>query len=672
MQELPLIIKDGWLSPYKGAIEATYNKFNDLVDFINDSKEGIVNYAGNHLFFGLHPSDDGWVFREWAPNAERLYLVGDFSEWKPNEAYKLQRKDHGVWEIFLSDQTLKHGDYFKLFVEWNTGHGFRIPAYANRVVQDPNTLLFSAQVWNPETSFQWNDQDFHPDFPNPLIYETHVGMAQEEGKVGTFDEFTEKILPRVRDAGYNVIQLMAIQEHPYYGSFGYHVSNFFAPSSRFGTPEELKKLVNKAHEMGLAVIMDIVHSHAVKNEEEGLARFDGTIDQYFYPGARGFHTAWDSRCFDYGKPEVMQFLLSNCRYWMEEFHFDGFRFDGVTSMLYTHHGLEKAFSGYDDYFDGSRDENAIVYLMLANHLIHKIKPGAISLAEEMSGYPGTGTPPEDGGLGFDFRLSMGIPDFWIKQIKELADEEWSMGTIFHELTQRRPEEQTISYTESHDQALVGDKTIIFRLADKEMYDKMSKDTPSLIIDRAIALHKIIRLVTITTANGGYLNFMGNEFGHPEWIDFPREGNNWSYKYARRQWKLADDPALKYEWLKTFDQAMLHTIKDQKTLAPWPVYLNLANEGDKILAFNRGNFLMVFNFHPSASFPDYGIPAAPGKYRIILNSDRSDFGGFDRIDQQQLYFTEPIGGNPNNGHQLKLYIPNRTGLVLKKIPTPRVH
>ena len=672
MQELPLIQKDGWLSPYKGAIEATYHKFNDLVDFIKDSNEGIVNYAGNHLFFGLHPYSDGWVFREWAPNADKLYIVGDFSDWKPHEAFQLQRKDHGIWEIFLSKQTLKHGDYFKVFVEWNTGEGFRIPAYANRVVQDPHTLLFSAQVWCPETTFRWNDQDFHPDFPHPLVYEAHIGMAQEEGKVGTYDEFTEKILPRVRDAGYNVIQLMAIQEHPYYGSFGYHVSNFFAPSSRFGTPEELKKLVNRAHEMGLAVIMDIVHSHAVKNEEEGLARFDGTIDQYFYPGDRGFHTAWDSRCFDYGKPEVMQFLLSNCRYWMEEFHFDGFRFDGVTSMLYTHHGLEKAFSSYDDYFDGSRDENAIVYLMLANHLIHKIKPGAISLAEEMSGYPGTGMPPEDGGLGFNFRLSMGIPDFWIKQIKELTDEAWNMGIIFHELTQRRPEERTISYTESHDQALVGDKTIIFRLADKEMYDKMSKETPSLIIDRAIALHKIIRLVTITTANGGYLNFMGNEFGHPEWIDFPREGNNWSYKYARRQWKLADDPSLKYEWLNTFDQAMLHTVKEQKILKPWPAYLNLANEGDKILAFNRGNFLMVFNFHPSASFPDYGIPAAPGKYKIILNSDRSDFGGFDRIDQQQMYFTEPIGGNPNNGHQLKLYIPNRTGLVLKKIPTPRVH
>jgi 1,4-alpha-glucan branching enzyme len=497
-------------------------------------------------------------------------------------------------------------------------------------------------------------------------------MAHEEEKIGTFKEFAEDILPRIQKAGYNVIQLMAIQEHPYYGSFGYHVSNFFAPSSRFGTPEELKSLVNRAHEMGMAVIMDIVHSHAVKNEEEGLSRFDGTLDQYFYPGDRGFHPAWDSRCFDYGKKEVMMFLLSNCRYWIEEYHFDGFRFDGVTSMLYTHHGLEKAFTSYHDYFDGSRDQNALVYLMMANHLIHKIKPGAITIAEEMSGYPGTGAPPEDGGLGFNFRLSMGVPDFWIKLIKELPDESWNMGIIFHELTQHRPEERTISYTESHDQALVGDKTIIFRLADKEMYDFMSKDKPSLIIDRAIALHKIIRLVTLTTANGGYLNFMGNEFGHPEWIDFPRAGNNWSYKYARRQWRLADDKNLKYEWLGAFDQAMIRTVVEQNILSPLPVYLNLANEGDKILAFNRGNFLMVFNFHPTRSFPDYGIPVAPGKYKIILNSDKHEFGGFDRVDQQQLYFAQPVGENPANGYQLKLYLPNRTGLVLRKIPTPRVH
>lgn len=672
MDRLSLLEKDGWLSPFQGAIEARHMEFTDFLEEIGDSHDGILNFAANHHFLGLHRYSDGWVFREWAPNAKRIFLIGDFSEWQPHDTYRLQQKDNGIWEIFLPSNTLKHKDFYKLHVEWEFGSGQRIPAYAARVIQDPHTLIFSAQVWQPDPSFTWTDDDFIAAFKHPVIYEAHVGMAQETEQVGTYKEFTNNTLPRIKEAGYNVIQLMAVQEHPYYGSFGYHVSNFFAPSSRFGTPEDLKELVNKAHEMGIAVIMDIVHSHAVKNEEEGLSRFDGTLDQYFYPGDRGFHTAWDSRCFDYGKKEVLAFLLSNCRYWMEEFHFDGFRFDGVTSMIYHHHGLEKAFTSYDDYFDGSQDTNALKYLMLANHLIHKINPRAISIAEEMSGYPGTGAPPEDGGLGFNFRLSMGVPDFWIKLIKELPDEGWSMNTIFHELTQHRPEERTISYAESHDQALVGDKTIIFRLADKEMYDFMSKETPSLIIDRAIALHKLIRMVTLTTANGGYLNFMGNEFGHPEWIDFPREGNNWSYKYARRQWQLADDKNLKYEWLAAFDRAMVHTIVDNQILTPLPVYQNMANEGDKVLAFNRGNYLMVFNFHPSESFPDYGIPVAPGKYKIMLNSDRPEYGGFDRIDQNPVYFSEPVGGNPKNGHQLKLYLPNRTGLILKKIPTPRVH
>ncbi len=671
MAQLGLLKKDGWLAPFQPQIEALHERFTDKLEQISDSRGDLLKYAGNHHFFGLQRQGEGWIFREWAPNATAMFLVGDFSDWKPSRDFQLHSAENGIWELPVAGNKLKHGDLYKLYMEWNGGSGFRIPAYARRVVQDDQTLLFSAQVWQPLQPFKWTDQKFQTSIKHPLIYEAHVGMAQQEEKVGTYLEFAEKILPRIKKAGYNIIQLMAIQEHPYYGSFGYHVSNFFAPSSRFGTPEELRILVNKAHNMGLAVIMDIVHSHAVKNEEEGLSRFDGSTDQYFYPGGRGYHSAWDSRCFDYGKEEVLAFLLSNCRYWLEEFHFDGFRFDGVTSMIYNHHGLEKAFTSYHDYFDGQQDHNAIIYLKLANEVIHRINPGAVSVAEEMSGYPGTGLPPNQGGLGFDFRLSMGIPDFWIKLIKELPDEAWSVGTLFNELIQHRPEEKTISYAESHDQALVGDKTIIFRLADKEMYFSMSKSTPSLIIDRAIALHKIIRLITLTTANGGYLNFMGNEFGHPEWIDFPREGNGWSYKHARRQWHLTDSPDLKYEWLGAFDAQMIRTTKEQKLLRAYPVYLNLANEGDQVLAYNRGDFLIVLNFNPSQSFPDYGIPVAKGKYQIILNSDLPEFGGGNRVDSGRIYYTEPVGPSPD-AHQLKLYLPNRTGFILKKIPTPKVY
>ena len=553
---------------------------------------------------------------------------------------------------------------------WNDGAGWRLPAYVTRTVQDTNSKLFCAQVWD-SNNFQWTDNDFKPAADMPLIYEAHVGMAQEEEKVGTFNEFTEKILPRIKKANYNVLQLMAIQEHPYYGSFGYHVSNFFAVSSRFGTPEDLKNLINEAHKAGIAVIMDIVHSHSVKNEEEGLSRFDGNYDLYFYPGEKGFHPAWDSRCFDYNKDEVLAFLLSNCRYWLEEFHFDGFRFDGVTSMLYLDHGLGRDFTSYSDYFNDNVDNHAVTYLSLANKLIHEINPNAITIAEDMSGFPGIGITPENDGLGFDFRLSMGVPDFWIKTIKEKNDEQWSVGHLFHELTQHRPEEKVIAYAESHDQALVGDKTIFFRLTDKEMYDFMAKDKPSLIIDRALALHKMIRLLTLTTAYSGYLNFMGNEFGHPEWIDFPREGNDWSYKYARRQWSLQDNDLLKFEYLGNFDKKMLEIAKKHKLLAH--PYINLChnNDNDQILAYQRGKLLIVFNFSPKNSYSDYGIIVNPSKFKIILNTDRPEFGGYNRIDESIVHFSQPLPFNKNT-YQVKLYIPARTAIILEKIEVRSVY
>jgi 1,4-alpha-glucan branching enzyme len=464
----------------------------------------------------------------------------------------MTRLENGNWEIELPADVLHHGDLYKLIVHWNGGCGERIPAWATRVVQDAQTGIFNAQVWDPQTPYLFKTKNFKPATDPLLIYECHIGMAQQEEKVGTYNEFREKILPRVAKAGYNCIQVMAIQEHPYYGSFGYHVSNFFAASSRFGTPDELKELIDAAHALGIAVIMDIVHSHSVKNEVEGLANFAGDPNQYFYPGARREHPAWDSLCFDYGKNEVIHFLLSNCKYWLEEYSFDGFRFDGVTSMLYFSHGLGEAFVNYADYYNGHQDDNAICYLTLANDLIHQVKVNAITIAEDVSGMPGIAAKIEDGGYGFDYRMAMNIPDYWIRTIKDKIDEDWKPSGIFWEVTNRRKNEKTISYAESHDQALVGDKTIIFRLIDADMYWHMQKGDANYVVNRGIALHKMIRLITASTMNGGYLNFMGNEFGHPEWIDFPREGNGWSCKYARRQWDLVDNKNLLYHAMADFD------------------------------------------------------------------------------------------------------------------------
>ncbi len=665
--KLKLIKNDSWLQPFAKAIEGRHeDAIRREQELLSGDAKSLTDFANAHHYFGLHRNADGWIFREWAPGATAIHLTGDFSGWEISEKFALLRKPDGsgIWELQLPANTLQHGQHYKMLVEWNGGSGERIPAYATRVVQDDVTHLFSAQVWNPQP-YKWKVTDFRPDIKPLLIYECHIGMAQEREEVGTYNEFRENILPRIAADGYNAIQIMAIQEHPYYGSFGYHVSNFFAASSRFGTPEELKALIDRAHELGIAVIMDIVHSHAVKNELEGLGRLDGSGDLYFYSDSRREHPAWDSLCFDYGKTEVLHFLLSNCKYWLEEYHFDGFRFDGVTSMLYYNHGLGQAFSSYEDYYNGGQDTNAITYLTLANKLIHDVNPAAITIAEEMSGMPGLAVAVKDGGIGFDYRMAMGIPDYWIKTLKEKKDEDWNPTSIFWELTNRRSDEKTISYVESHDQALVGDKTVIFRLIDKEMYWHMAKGDDNGAVARGIALHKMIRLVTAATINGGYLNFMGNEWGHPEWIDFPREGNGWSYKYARRQWSLVDSPFLKYEELNAFDNAMIGLIGDTYNFQSLAVTKLWEKDDDQVLAFRRGNLVFVFNFHPTQSYDGYGILAPPGKYDTVLSSDDPAFGGYGNVDNSVEHFTLPDPlYTPIGLGWLKLYMPSRSAIVLK--------
>lgn len=665
---LNIIKHDLWLEPFEEAINGRYRYvLGKKSELTNGGKQSLSDFATGYLYFGLHKTSKGWVFREWAPNATQIYLIGTFSNWKEDQAYAMTRLEKGNWEIELPADVLHHGDLYKLIVHWNGGCGERIPAWATRVVQDAQTGIFNAQVWDPQTPYVFKTKNFKPATDPLLIYECHIGMAQQEEKVGTYNEFREKILPRVAKAGYNCIQVMAIQEHPYYGSFGYHVSNFFAASSRFGTPDELKELIDAAHALGIAVIMDIVHSHSVKNEVEGLANFAGDPNQYFYPGARREHPAWDSLCFDYGKNEVIHFLLSNCKYWLEEYSFDGFRFDGVTSMLYFSHGLGEAFVNYADYYNGHQDDNAICYLTLANDLIHQVKVNAITIAEDVSGMPGIAAKIEDGGYGFDYRMAMNIPDYWIRTIKDKIDEDWKPSSMFWEVTNRRKNEKTISYAESHDQALVGDKTIIFRLIDADMYWHMQKGDANYVVNRGIALHKMIRLITASTMNGGYLNFMGNEFGHPEWIDFPREGNGWSCKYARRQWDLVDNKNLLYHAMADFDADMLKLLKGVKSFQTTPVQEIWHNDEDQVLAFQRKDLIFVFNFNPKKSFTDYGFLVTPGKYMAVLNTDSPLYGGNGLTDDTVEHFTvaDPLYAREKK-EWLKIYIPARTAVVLKKM------
>ena len=657
---------DPWLAPHAGDIELRMNRFKEKRWQLVGDAGTLTDFANGHLYFGFHRTEDGWVFREWLPGADEVFLFGDFNEWD-KESHPLERGENGVWEICLKGKdALKNGQFIKLWIRRGDGWFARCPAYSLKLEMDEETKTLCTQVWDPEP-FEWTDAGFIAQMPGaPLIYEAHVGMSQDKEGIGTYREFADNVLPRVRDLGYNTIQLMAIQEHPYYGSFGYQVTNFFAAAHWYGDPNDLKYLVNKAHKLNIRVLLDVVHSHACPNVGEGLHLLDGTEDQYFLPGDQGWHPSWGTKLFNYGRPEVLHFLLSNLKFWQTEYHFDGFRFDGVTSMIYHDHGMGSAFTNYDMYFNMNTDLESLNYLQLANELIHEVNPNATTVSEDMSGMPGMCLPIEQGGIGFDYRLAMGEPDYWIKLLKDIRDEDWNMNALWHEMTTRRPQEKVIGYCESHDQALVGDKTIIFRMADAEMYTGMMKDYHSLTMDRAIELHKIIRLCTMSLGGNGYLNFMGNEFGHPEWIDFPREGNGWSYKYCRRQWSLVDDKRLKYEWLNDFDKAMINLARDRHLLDD-PYAVSLWIDPDrKIITFSRGKLLFVFNFHNSYSEQAFFLHAhtiGEGAYKVILSTDETRFGGPGLIDHNYVFHTTYVEGR---GLGFDVYSPCRTAMVLERI------
>ncbi len=641
---------DPWLAPFYDRIHARRLHAETLAEQLTQGTS-LWDWAQGHRWFGLHRLEDGsWIYRDWAPNATALYLIGDFTDWQISSEFQASRVNDGCWELYVSADKIKHAQHYRIYIEWDGGCGERLPAWTQKTWQSAETLDFTAQVWECK-EFPWKHKN-----PTPSsfvkIYEAHPGIATEEEKVGSWREFTNIVLPKIAASGYDTIQLMAVMEHPYYGSFGYHVGSFFAPSSRFGTPEDLKKLVDAAHGLGLRVIMDLVHSHAVKNEVEGISAYDGSPWQFFHGEDRGDHIAWDSRCFDYSKHNVLHFLCSNLRYWLEEFHFDGFRFDGVTSMLYHDHGLGKNFQSYDDYFDENIDTEALAYLRIANQLIHEGRPHAITIAEDVSGMPGLGADTSDDGIGFDYRLAMGLPDLWFKFAEEIRDEDWSMNWLWHELTNRRNDEQTISYVESHDQALVGGKSFLFNLIDAEMYHSMHKGSENHIVERGIALHKMARLATLAAAGHGYLNFMGNEFGHPEWIDFPREGNDWSYAKARRLWSLRDNEELQFSYLHAFDLNIL-TFTNSRYFQQDILFIK-ADDGDKVLAFKRGNLLFIFNFHPHQNFENYGFNIEEGNYELLLSSDEIRYGGKGRDKLGTII--------PVTSGWLKISLPNRVAQV----------
>ncbi|MEG1805231.1 MAG: alpha-amylase family glycosyl hydrolase [Clostridia bacterium] len=654
MEKYKILEIDPYLANFERDINLRMDRYNSLKKRLTE-KESLIEFASAYEFYGIHKTEGGYVYREWAPNAKALFFLGDFNGWN-NSATPMRSIGNGNWEVFVPFD-LKN-TYVKVRICADNYDMERIPLYIQYVARDENSYSMTARIL--ESDYQFKNKNFKRSKNPPMIYECHIGMAQEKEGVGTYEEFRLNILPKIKELGFNTIQIMGIMEHPYYGSFGYQVSNFFAPCSLFGTPDDLKRLVDEAHGMGIAVLLDIVHSHAVKNTIEGINLFDGSEGQFF----SGDHPAWGSKIFDYSKDGVLQFLLSNVKYYLDKFDFDGFRFDGVTSMLYTHNGLGTAFDCYDKYFSMSTNIDAINYLQLATEVARSVKPDCLMISEDMSGMPGMCLPIKDGGIGFDFRLMMGTPDMWIKLIDDTRDENWSMNGIYYELTSRRPMEKAIGYAESHDQALVGDKTVIFRLIDKEMYWHMSKNDVNLIVDRGIALYKLIYAITMTLGGNGYLNFMGNEFGHPEWIDFPREGNGYSYKYARRQWSLVENKDLKYGYLNEFNKDLINICKDNKVLEYYDKQIYI-DEGMKIIAYRKGDLLFAMSFHDNYSPTDLFLQLNEKvDAKLIFTTDEPKYGGFNRVKVGEKH--DNISRNGSDG--ILVYLPCRTFNIYKLQPT----
>ncbi|KRX26342.1 1,4-alpha-glucan-branching enzyme [Trichinella nelsoni] len=656
-----LLQLDGYLKNYENEICRRYGEFKRLVMQINKEEGGLDKFSRGYEKFGVVVTPENGVFcQEWAPGADGLFLIGDFNNWD-RTAHPYDRKDFGKWELYIPPNAdgscpIPHKSVLKIMVAKDGGFCDKISPWATYVCCPSDSIVYHHVFYNPPQKYKFLYNK--PEKPVALrIYECHIGISSPEGKVASYVYFTNNIIPRIVKQGYNAIQVMA--------KIWFLKNLIYFEISRYGTPCDLKFLVDKAHELGIFVLLDIVHSHASKNTADGLNQWDGTNGCYFHDNYRGYHTVWDSRLFNYSERETLRFLLSNLRWWIEEYHFDGFRFDGVTSMIYHSHGLGPGFSGhYDEYFGLSVDTESLLYLTTANYMLHKFYPSVVTIAEEVSGMPALCRPVEEGGQGFDYRLAMAIPDKWIKLLKHYRDEDWNMGDLVFTLENRRYGEKNIAYAESHDQALVGDKTIAFWLMDKEMYTEMSTLCPlNSTIDRGIALHKMIRLITHGLGGEGWLNFMGNEFGHPEWLDFPRQGNNSSYHYCRRQWNLVDDPLLRYKFLNNWDRAMNLAEEKYHWLSAGPAYTSWKHEQDKVIAFERANLLFVFNFHVNKSYTDYKIGVnKSGKYKMILDSDAEEFGGHQRLDSSCEWFTFPHE-YANRANHLCVYAPSRCCFVL---------
>ncbi|CED82984.1 1,4-alpha-glucan branching enzyme/starch branching enzyme II [Phaffia rhodozyma] len=594
-----LIDQDPDLENWDWYLNARFKHFQQSLEKLKTIYPGgLDEFSSGYLKMGLVLHDDNSItYTEWAEGIIEASLIGDFNAFNPSaHLLKHEIDEHtgsSYWTIHLpvmenGQPQIPLGSEVKIRITLPSGESLdRFPAWVLRATQsqNPPEVLFRARIERLPPIYN----GARPLAPRtPKIYEAHIGAATSKPHaIGTFEEFEKNVLWRVKAGGYNTLQLMGIMEHPYYASYGYQVSSFFAVSSRFGSIASLTSLIDAAHKQGIRVILDVVHGHSCTNDMESLNMFNGTRGMYFSEDSKGDHPIWGT-------------------------------------------AVNQSWTGnYGQYFSSDTDHAGVEYFMLANHIIKTLFPFVTTIAEDTAGFPTLALSTDIGGLGFDYRLTLGPAYHLFHLLKtEPDDANWSVRDIVASLGNRRLQlgEKTIAFVESHDQCIEGGKTMSQWLFDDEIYTQMSVfQTPTPKVERAMALHKMLRLMVFAFAGEGYMNFMGNEFGHPEWLVFPSVQNGFHTTHCRRQWDLADfSRDLRYRDLARFDREMLEAEERGQWGSAELGHVWTQDEDSRLVVFTRANHLFIFNWNTKLPAKDDNLPipepwALEGQYRIELST-----------------------------------------------------
>jgi 1,4-alpha-glucan branching enzyme len=614
--------------------------------------------AGKHYQvyekFGAHPAEQegikGVYFAVWAPNASQVSVIGDFNGWnKKSHSMSVRWDSSGIWELFIPG--IGEGTYYKYHIISHTGyHVEKADPYGIYMETPPKTasIVYKAQ-------FNWTDQSWLKKraavkpLEQPLvIYELHIGSWRrhaEDNRFLSYRELAEELPAYCRFMGYTHVEFMPVMEHPFYGSWGYQITGYFSPSSRYGTPVDFMHLINKLHEANVGVILDWVPSH-FPTDEHGLGYFDGTHLYEYEDPRKGFHPDWKSFIFNYGRNEVRSFLISNALFWLAVFHIDGLRVDGVASILYLDYSRNPG-EWTPNESGGRENLEAIGFLKALNEAVHLHHPDTITIAEESTAWPGVTHIPSSGGLGFDLKWMMG----------------WMHDTLFYfqkDPVYRCYHQQLLSFsiyyafTEqfvlplSHDEVVHGKRSLI----EKMPGDEWQKFANLRLLYGYMYAHPGIKML-----------FMGGEFAQ------------------RHEWR--HDQSLDWhENHSTLNRGIQQLIRDLNELykrEPALYEHNFSNAGFEWIDFNdtknsvlcwirkeksTGTFILVVaNFTPQI-LRNYriGIPLK-GHYQEILNSDHPDYGGSGCI-QQAILTTSPIRKHGKE-HSLSLQLPPLGILFIKK-------